>query len=658
MKKTILKILLFATLAVGVANLTTPTKAKAEENYKVTYKVKKNASCETIQKILDKAAKKGKPGKRALVTVPAGTYKVTRTLQIGSNTHLKCDAKAKFVKKGNKLLYMLRSKKGKKKGYNNTKNITVEGGSWDAKFIKLNKETGGTLFFFTHCQNVQIKDLELKNNYGTHLIELGGAKNITISGCKLHGFKMSSNKSQKEAIQIDICHNYDILPDAYPYDDSACENILIENNEIYDYPRAIGSHTSVEGIYPKDITIKNNHFHDLKENAVYAYNYRDLTVDSNTFDSPINAVVFKTFSTEAKQKLHKRNKGIKATKFADRNFNIVISNNTMKTTNASVAKNATQHGIFIYGTEKYGIKGVTISNNTINSASSGMYLRYVDNVTIDGNICNRRNNTTYAKFMVDCYKFLNCNNLTVSGNVVGNNGGNLYENGFAFRDACKNVTLLNNEVTQVVKHGIGLYDKSTGNISSNIVNNTGQNGIGLYDGSTGSITDNTITASGQHGISVLGATCSAITGNKVNTSKETGISIQGGSSVTTLSNNTLYDNVIKSIAVNGSTASTVTNNIMHSANADFELTAVDSDTPVISFRGLTAPEITSATTDIAGDCHIDTKVYAVIAGATYNAEIVKRTYTIKIPAQPAGTQIELIQEDSFGNKVQIIKTVK
>ena len=274
---------LFVALVGGLFS-SIPANAAAEK-FVATYTITKKEfgaksgkdSTKAIQAALDKAAKKGTAKKRAQVYIPAGTYYITKTLTIGSNTYLKCHKNAKIIKKSKNVLYMLRSAKNEKKGYNNIKNVTIEGGTWDAKFLKYNKETGGSLFFFVHSQNLEFLNLTLRNNYGTHLLELGGDKDVLIKGCKFYGFKRSSNDSDKEAIQLDICHNEEILPGGAPFDDTPCRNITIENNEIYDYPRAIGSHSMVEDIYPSDIVIRNNRIHDISENAVYAYNYKNLT---------------------------------------------------------------------------------------------------------------------------------------------------------------------------------------------------------------------------------------------------------------------------------------------------------------------------------------------------------------------------------------------
>ena len=113
------------TLLVGIAGaalLSVQASAASGEKFAAVYNITKKPfkaksgkdATAAIQKALDKAAKKGKAKKRAQVYIPKGTYYVTKTLQIGSNTYLKCDKNAKLIKKnpkGKKVLYMLRSHK-------------------------------------------------------------------------------------------------------------------------------------------------------------------------------------------------------------------------------------------------------------------------------------------------------------------------------------------------------------------------------------------------------------------------------------------------------------------------------------------------------------------------------------------------------------------
>lgn len=685
-------ILFMCVVAAGLtfSKCTISAEGVAQEKFKVTYNVKKKPfgaksgkdATEAIQKALDMAGKKGKASKRAKVYIPSGTYYISNTLTVYSNTYIQCDKNTKIIKKlkgGKRMLYMLSSTKygaKAKKGYNNLKNVTVDGGVWDARFIKFNKVSGGSLFFFAHADNIEITNLTLRNNYGTHLLELGGVRNVTVSNSKFYGFKKGPDGDDKEAIQIDVCHNYEILPMGGPFDDTPCKNITIENNEVYNYPRAVGSHTYVKEIYQDNIVIKNNNFHDLSNNAVYAYNYKNLTVSGNTFDKVAAAVVFKTVAIEAKQTIRNRNKGVKAMPLPGRKFNLTITDNVIRTTNKSVASDTTQFGIFVFGTPEKPISGCEISGNTIKSASSGLYFRYVNDSTISNNKVYRLNNTKYSKFVVDAYKFLTCSSCKISGNIADNSSGNMYENGLAFREKCKDITVEDNCIIKAEKHGVGVYDSSA-SINNNQISAAGQHGIAIVDGANASINGNQISDTGQYGIAILEGTNASIKGNtvsggsfngititqasvsnidnnKITDNGATGISIQNKSVVGTVSGNELFGNNGKAIAINTSSkVDSVSNNTMLSINCDWELTAIDSTTDVESFKTVKSDSVTPASSNLTGTCQQLLNVYAIINGQKYQATVTKTMFDIPIPQQPAGTDAAIYQEDAKGNKVVV-----
>lgn len=658
---------LFAVIVVACCSFNHARHVKAvdpEETFKAVYNVRNKAfgakpgkdATEAIQKALDKAHKKATANKRVKVYIPSGTYYISKTLTIYSNTYLQCDAGTKIIKKkknGKRMLYMLSSTSygaKAKKGYNNIKNVTVDGGSWDAKFIKFNKQTGGSVFFFAHGNNLEFTNVTLKNNYGTHLLELGGVSDVEVTNSKFYGFKKSVKNDDKEAIQIDVCHNYDILPMGGPFDDTPCKDIVIKNNEIYNYPRAIGSHSYVKDIYPTNITIENNYIHDISDNAVYAYNYKNLTVTGNTFERVTAAVVFKTLAIEAKHTVYNRNKGVKAMPLPGRRYDIKILNNTINTTNKSVSSDPTQIGIFVYGTDKLPIRGCEISGNTINSASSAVYLRYIEDSKISNNIAHRLNQSSSSKFVVDAYKFLTCSRCEISGNTSDKSSGYMYENGLAFRENCSGNTVAGNVISNAEKHGIGVYN-STATISGNTIQAAGQHGIAIVDKATASINSNVITNSGLNGITITEASASGISGNQIKDNGATGLSIQNNSSVTDVSSNELFNNNGKAIAINSSRVDSVTSNKMLSINCEWELTAVDSKTPVESFRTISVNPIVPGAESISGLCTYNGKVYAVINGTVYNGLVKSKDYNITVPAIVAGTPIVICQEDAYHNQV-------
>ena len=633
-------------------------------------------STEAIQKALDKAAKKATATKRAMVYIPDGTYYISKTLRIDSNIYLKCGAQANIVEKGTKCLFMLRSAENEKGKYKNVQNITVEGGIWDAKFNKFNKVSGGSLFFFVHAKNINIFNAELKNNFGTHLIELGAVDGVTITGCRLHGFKKSSTGNDKEAIQLDIAKNYEVLPDAKPYDDTPCKNVTITNNEIYDYPRGIGSHTSVKGIYYNNIMINNNNIHDVSAEAIYAFNYTNLTVDSNVIKRSGAGVVFKSFSPESPKNLYSRKKGVSATKLDNYNYNVVIQNNSITTKNRTIEQSATTIGVFIYGTKTYPIKGCTVINNDIKSASSGVYYKYVGNSSFSNNRINRLNGSwgagKNASFVVDAIKLLNSSNNSILNNMIYLNGSYYYENGIALRDSAKNNLIDGNQIAKVKKNGIGVYFSSSATISNNQVNSAGMHGITSADSSNATISANTIAASAKYGISVSTKSSATVSGNTVTGSGNHGISASTNSTISlsnntisgnagtginvsdgvvpTLTNNKITNNKGKGIGLLNVTAPSVTGNTLSNPLAVWEITSDNSKTGLILMSPVSINTVAAGSTVVTGNARKDTQVVIALGGVEYTSNSVKGIYAITIPAQQAGTVITVISKDGIGNE--------
>lgn len=217
-----------------------------------------------IQKALDEAGS----NYRIIVTIPSGTYYISKPLYIQSNTTLKLSKKTIIRRSKNALSRnMLRntnskhmSSKGKK--YNLSQNIRVIGGTWDGGKISKAKSTSN-LIYFGHANNVTIENTKIKNCYGAHAIEYAGVKNSKIRNCKITGFRYDSSGFTSEAIQLDICYkskSEGAWAPGFAADKTPCKNITIEKCTITDYPRGIGIHHTLNKHNCSNITIRNNTF--------------------------------------------------------------------------------------------------------------------------------------------------------------------------------------------------------------------------------------------------------------------------------------------------------------------------------------------------------------------------------------------------------------
>ena len=535
-------IFILAVVIAAVGIIPEYASAKTKYSKKISVKLTDGQDAtQAIQNALDEAAKAGTKKKPALVSVPAGTYYLSRTLVIGSNTCLSLDKKTvmkKSTKVKDPISYMLRSKAGTKGGYSDTANITVMGGTWDAEYIVYNETSGGSLFFFAHTTNLKITDVTLCHNFGTHLIEMGGVKKCTIKNCKLYGFKAPKEDAEKEAIQLDICHNNNILPAGDPFDDTPCTDITVTGCEIHDYPRAIGSHMKVKGIFHDKITITKNKMYNISAAAIYGYNYTNVTIKDNTMTNVRSGVQIKTDATKAKKTILERLDGVKAMSVAKGNYNIKVVNNKISLTNKDdeeeggdgVEKDSGGVGVFIFGSEENTMKGITITNNEMICNSSGVYLRYVNDATVSNNTIDRNIGAVPAESTKgtaeDALKLRSCNNAVLDGNKISTIHADMYENGIAMREGCKDATVSNNTIEGTTKTGIALYDASSiiGG-TDNIIENAGKHGI-VASGSEICLTGGSVNGAEEHGVSILSGGKVILKDCTISGTKQRGINVK------------------------------------------------------------------------------------------------------------------------------------
>jgi parallel beta-helix repeat protein len=234
-----------------------------------------------------------------VITIPNGTYYISKPLYIQSNTTLKLSKNAVIVRMDSALgRNMLRTTDAGHESdcfgkYELAHDITISGGTWNGGNIKKAKASSN-LIYIGHSSNVTIKNTTIKNCYGAHAIEMAGVKDSTIRNCKISGFRYDSSNFTSEAIQLDIC--YESKQDGewtpgFVLDKTTCKNIVIEGNTISDYPRGIGVHHQLKGYQVSNITIRNNTFKRSSASTqgknvvgIFLWGVKNATISKNTFD--------------------------------------------------------------------------------------------------------------------------------------------------------------------------------------------------------------------------------------------------------------------------------------------------------------------------------------------------------------------------------------
>ncbi len=516
-----------------------------------TSQISSQGATKAIQAALDKAAKKATSSKPYKVVVASGSYDLTASLHIYSNTLLYMEG-VTLTQKGSGNMIAVGDSNDTHKGYY-YKNITIEGGTLNGN----NKSH--TILKAAHVSNFTVKNCVLKKVKNAHLVEMAGVKNVTITNCtfKNQTLKSSASRLCYEAIQIDILQGTHFT--GYRYEDLANKNIVIEGCTFKDVPRGVGSHTAVLNNSVNGVTIKNCSFKNCTSAAIQAENWINCTISGNTIEnSPRGIVVYslQTVGTYLSSTIAKAGGVSSSTsvkyKTPASDQKIVIKDNVitvggtdpyadydkvgiivngLKLTKATGAKNKANGDTLPKG--NYYVSGVTVSNNEITTDSLGIRLVDTRNATVDGNTVTytgaASSNTFYG---IQLRESSSCK--AISNNTVNDMYMGIYLN-----SSSTATTIENNTIDGSLNNGIRVDDSAKATkIKGNTITESGSHGIFVQTkGKIKYIKNNTITGCGKRGISVNALVCDmTISGNVISDcSREALIYLNPGTTAYTIS---------------------------------------------------------------------------------------------------------------------------
>lgn len=474
-------LLLLLGIGYGILAWSIQTQAKDED----VVILKEDSTVDDIQSALSRNA--ANSSRHLTVKVPEGTYVLDKALFIYSNTTLELDTNTTFILKSENYKVMLSSYNYKydKGGYDQVKDVEVIGGNWDGN------GTSGEMMRFIHGTNITVTGANIYNvGNGSHLITFAGIKNGVIQNCTLSGYH---GTTVKEAIHLDIVHNKQWVPGTVTYDDTANDTILIQNNTIYDYPRAIGSHSSVKGVYHKNVVIENNVLKDLTNEAINLYGYKESRVANNTIQNVGIGIRVYTLLENGKQ--YEPLDGTKTEAIPD-NYQIQIENN--KITNTS------QYGIQLYGAKDQPLTGVTIVGNTVQKTGNTaiMLYRYSTN-----NVVKNNKIQTVTNHGIGIYENSNLNKV-VSNTIKFTTKQGIYAG------SSKYTVIKSNKIASCKKHGIWIDAGSNRTkIVSNTISNVQEIGIGLKSANGSTVLNNKVTSAKKFGLYAISSKNVVVKGN-------------------------------------------------------------------------------------------------------------------------------------------------
>ncbi|MDY2789512.1 MAG: right-handed parallel beta-helix repeat-containing protein [Lachnospiraceae bacterium] len=196
-----------------------------------------------------------------------------------------------YVQWGNGLRFINAAETLTASGYGALHDVTISGGTFNGRYFDT---VSGVTFALLHGERITLEDLTFEDCMaGTHIIDLGGCKNVVIRDCTFTGAHIAPKEWQyREAIQLDSAlykgmPYWDSALVTIAYDGLACEQITIDGCRFSKgngthAMNAIGTHTAY-GFFNHDITITGNTFSDCESYAIRFPKAFRVTVTKNRF---------------------------------------------------------------------------------------------------------------------------------------------------------------------------------------------------------------------------------------------------------------------------------------------------------------------------------------------------------------------------------------
>jgi hypothetical protein len=209
---------------------------------------------------------------RTIVELDAGIYRITRTLIISSNTHLKLSPSTVIRRSAGINAMLLNSSNGAG-GYEAASNIEVSGGIWDGNSSQFGAPC--TLIVFGHARDVLVRDTSVINIPAWHGVELSATLRARI-------IRVRFDRCDNEALQLDTPapQSPGTFPWFGPYDDTKNQDAIISDCTFTNVDIGIGSHSNPP---VKNLRIERCVFVATAGSAIKAPGYEGIVIEDSDF---------------------------------------------------------------------------------------------------------------------------------------------------------------------------------------------------------------------------------------------------------------------------------------------------------------------------------------------------------------------------------------
>ena len=220
------------------------------------------------------------------VTVPSGSYTLSSTARIFSNTTLNLKGVTLTCADNGKFNMIISGTPGSYKDqtnynksdlctrYDGFKNITINGGT-----LIGNSENTSSMIRLFHATNVNLSGITLSGGGCVHQMEVCAINGFYVKNCtfKNNGRETGVTNAHvnQEALQLDTPCKEAAFPGVVQ-DGTTMKNVEITGCKFQNVIRGIGSHTLLLGAYHENIKINNNTFNNVMEECIIGLNYPQL----------------------------------------------------------------------------------------------------------------------------------------------------------------------------------------------------------------------------------------------------------------------------------------------------------------------------------------------------------------------------------------------
>lgn len=518
-KKRLTKFISVILAFVMLCGTSVPVYAASAKTVTIRLKVKSGDDiANKFNKASDKA-RHNKSGKKYVIIVPKGTYKLGSQIRLYSNTTANftgCTIVHKttsstMLRLGRKSSDWEKYNGGKgHPGYTGFKNIKIIGGTFDGNGLKK------AIMRFGHSKNITISGTTFKNVKESHFVEFGACAGVVVKNCKFLDYKGDfSGHKNVEALQFDALisdHFSAYTPNA---DETPCKNVTVTNCEFKNLQRGLGTHTGVANSYFNNMKFTNNKFENITGYAIVTTNYAKSKISGNTIRNCGAGIMFRTSEMSHSNFYESKKHSSYRSKYY--NLESVICQNDISLTNGyKVNYKNKAYGIQLFGeklTKKVGnvpagdfrCAGVQVNDNkiTLNTTGFGIYVKggMENNIYNNTVITNVTMKGVYAGTVGIRLKQSSYN--IVKKNIVKNVTKKGYDkgmNGIAVLNSSSKNKIYTNRVYNVRNDGIHIEKSKNNKFAKNRISNSKNCGIGIYSAQNTVLIENVIDKSKKYGI--------------------------------------------------------------------------------------------------------------------------------------------------------------